>query len=502
MGNDHEVRTQHRPGTGHEAQRGDQACEDARSSAGNQHDTFAAVLQSYMSRRTLLKGAMASLVLAYTSPLTRPSTAAGPEGFTPLTHSTADKLLVPDGYQYHVIIRWGDPVLPDTPAFDPRAQEPAIQARQFGYNADFIGFLPLPAGSVNSERGLLVVNHEYTNAELMFADWDGKDESKTRTMVDIELAAHGLSVIEVQRDAKGGWSYVQNSPFNRRLTSETPIVLSGPAAGSHRLKTSHDPSGARVLGTLNNCSAGVTPWGTVLTAEENFQQYFGGSVEAITDQTVQALHKRYGVQDEYGWGRHDERFDVTKEPHEPFRFGWVVEIDPYDPSSTPVKRTALGRFRHEAATTVITKDGRAVVYSGDDGRFEYLYKFVSTGRYDPGNRAANIGLLDAGTLYVAKFRDDGTGEWLPLVFGHGPLTTANGFESQADVLIAARRAADLLKATKMDRPEDVEAHPKTGYVYVVMTNNTRRTPEQVDKTNPRPENKHGHVIELAEDGDQ
>jgi uncharacterized protein len=500
MGHDQEVRSQHVPRARHEHQRVDGASEDAGSQSGHQYDTFGRVLQAYISRRTLLKGAMASLVLAYASPSTRPSDAADSTGFVTLTHSTEDRLLIPDGYQYNVIIRWGDPVLPDTQAFDPHAQKPAVQAQQFGYNADFIGFLPLPAGSPNSERGLLVVNHEYTNPELMFADWAGKNESKTRTIVDIELAAHGLSVLEVQRGAKGSWSYVQNSSFNRRLTAETPMALSGPAAGSPWLKTSSDPSGTLVLGTLNNCSAGVTPWGTVLTAEENFQQYFGGSVEAITDQTVQALHKRYGVEDEYGWALHYDRFNVTKEPNEPFRFGWVVEVDPYDPTSTPVKRTALGRFRHEAATAVINKDGRAVVYTGDDGRFEYLYKFVSTGRYDSGNRNANIGLLDTGTLYVAKFRDDGTGEWMPLVFGQGPLNAANGFQSQADVLIATRRAADLLKATKMDRPEDVEAHPKTGNVYVVLTNNTRRTSEQVDKANPRPDNKHGHIIELIEDG--
>src|SRR6266850_4883840 len=238
MGNDHQGHAQHLSHAGHEDRREDRACEDARLSAVSQDETFAAVLQAFMSRRTLLKGAMTSLVLAYASPLTRFSTAAESKGFVPLTHSTEDKLLIPDGYQYDVIIRWGDPVFPDTPAFNPHAQQPAIQARQFGYNADFIGFLPLPAGSTNSERGLLVINHEYTNPELMFADWDGKDESKTRMMVDIELAAHGLSVIEVQRDAKGGWSYVQNSSFNRRLTAETPMALSGPAAGSPRLKTS------------------------------------------------------------------------------------------------------------------------------------------------------------------------------------------------------------------------------------------------------------------------
>jgi uncharacterized protein len=474
--------------------------EKLETSNPSRNETFESILQGYISRRALLKGAMASLVLASANPLMRAAVASETTGFTPLTHSTEDKLLVPNGYEFNVLIRWGDPVLPDTPPFDPSAQQSGTQARQFGYNADFIGFMPLPAGSRNSDRGLLVVNHEYTNPELMFADWDGKDEHKTRAMVDIELAAHGLSVLEIQRDAKGAWHYVPNSPFNRRLTAETPMVIGGPATRHRWLGTSADANGTRVLGTLNNCAAGVTPWGTVLTAEENFQQYFGGSVEAIADETVRTLHKRYGVRDEYGWGRHYDRFDVSKEPHEPLRFGWVVEIDPYDPMSLPTKRTALGRFRHEAATAVISKDGRAVVYTGDDERFEYLYKFVSEGRYDSTDRTANIGLLDAGTLYVAKFRDDGTGEWLPLIAGQGPLTSTHGFDSQAEVLINTRGAADLLGATKMDRPEDVEAHPKSGKVYVVMTNNTRRTPEQVDKANPRAVNTHGHIIELVEDG--
>jgi uncharacterized protein len=472
--------------------------QDDTASNPSQNDTFESILQAYMSRRTLLKGAAASLLLAYASPLRCSSAEVGTPGFTPLTHSTADKLLVPEGYEYNVVIRWGDPLLADTPAFDPRGQQAATQAQQFGYNADFVGFLPLPEGSRNSDRGLLVVNHEYANPELMFADWDGKDESKTRQMVDIELSTMGLSVVEVQRDPKGGWRYVQNSPLNRRVTAETRLVVGGPAAGHAWLKTSTDASGINVLGTLNNCAAGVTPWGTVLTAEENFQQYFSGALDTIADETIRALHIRYGVRDEAGWGRHYDRFDVTKEPHEPLRFGWVVEIDPYDQTSVPVKRTALGRFRHEAATTVISNDGRAVVYTGDDERFEYLYKFVSSGRYDPANRTANIGLLDAGTLYVAKFGDDGTGAWVPLIFGQGPLTSANGFNSQAEVLINTRRAADLLGATKMDRPEDVEANPRTGRVYAVMTNNTRRTPEQVDKANPRPNNKHGHIIELTE----
>ncbi len=395
--------------------------EDISTSPHTQHETFESVLQAYMSRRTLLKGAVSSLVLAYASPLLHSDAEAGDTGFTPLTHSTEDKLLVPPGYESQILIRWGDPVIPDTPGFDPRRADPAKQARQFGYNADFIGFLPLPFGTRNSDHGLLVVNHEYTNAELMFADWDGKLESKTREMVDIEIAAHGLAVIEVQRDATGAWSYQSNSPYNRRLTAESPMAICGPAAGHPWLKTSYDSTGTLVRGTLNNCAAGITPWGTVLTAEENFDTYFTAAVDKIADASIQGIHKRYGLRDRYGWARFHDRFDVAKEPNEPLRFGWVVEVDPYDPRSVPVKRTALGRTKHEAATVVIATGGQAVVYSGDDGQFEYRYKFVSSGRYDPTNRAANIGLLDAGTLYVAKFRDDGTGEWSPLIFGLGPL---------------------------------------------------------------------------------
>jgi uncharacterized protein len=479
---------------------GQETSEDITTSNPTSNETFASILQAYMSRRTLLKGAVTSLVLAYASPWLRSSAEAGSAGFTSLTHSMEDKLLVPSGYEYQVLIRWGDPVIPDTPRFDPQAQTPAKQARQFGYNADFIGFLPLPYGTHNSDHGLLVVNHEYTNPELMFANWDGKLESKTREMVDIEIAAHGLAVIEIRRGATGAWSYGSNSPYNRRLTAESPMALSGPAAGHRWLKTSYDSTGTLVRGTLNNCAAGMTPWGTILTAEENFDICFTDAIDSVADASVRSIHQRYGLRDRYGWARYHDRFDVAKEPNEALRFGWVVEVDPYDPRSVPVKRTALGRTKHEAATVVIAQGGQAVVYSGDDGQFEYLYKFVSSGRYDQTNRAANMGLLDSGTLYVAKFRDDGTGEWLPLIFGLGPLTPANGFDSQAEVLINTRRAADLLGATKMDRPEDVEANPKTGKVYAVMTNNTRRKLEQVDKANPRPENKHGHIIELVEDG--
>jgi uncharacterized protein len=239
----------------------------------------------------------------------------------------------------------------------------------------------------------------------------------------------------------------------------------------------------------------------VLTGEENIWLYFTGKLDALSEEALRSLHARYRLgTGRYGWERYHARFDLTKEPHEPNRFGWVVEIDPYNPQSMPVKHTAMGRMAHEGATIILAKDGRPVAYMGDDARFEYLYKFVATDRYDPGNRQANMQLLDSGTLSVARFRDDGSGEWLPLTYGQGPLTEANGFRSQAEVVINTRRAADLLGATKMDRPEDVEPNPLTGKVYCVMTGNANRTPEQVDKANPRPQNKFGHIIELTEDG--
>ena len=376
---------------------------------------------------------------------------------------------------------------------------------QFGYNCDFIGYFPMPGAANPSHHGLLAVNLEYTNEELMFpglraAGRQGRDvrrhDAGAGRHRDGRAWRRGDRGPARERQVAGRRN---GSKYGRRIDATTPMEITGPAAGHARLQTSADPSGRRALGMFNNCAGGVTPWGTWLTCEENFHGYFTGK---LPDGHPEARnHRRYGVPgDSYAWGKFHDRFNITKEPNEPNRFGWVVEIDPFDPTSTPKKRTALGRAKHEGAAGIINKDGRYVIYSGDDERFDYVYRFVTTARVDRANPQANRDILDDGVLSVARYNADGTVDWLPLVHGQGPLTAANGFASQADVLIEMRRAADLLGATKMDRPEDVEANPVTQKVYVILTNNGNRKPEQVDAANPRAANQFGHIIEMIPPG--
>ncbi|WP_137136852.1 PhoX family phosphatase [Rhizobium sp. FKY42] len=470
--------------------------------------TMGEIISKRFSRRNFLQGSLAvSAIAATVSPVALMSAdearAAGKAGsafnFNEIEAGVDAKHHVAEGYNADVLLRWGDAVLPGAPNFDPLKQTAEAQAKQFGYNNDYVGFIPLEGSSTH---GLLVVNHEYTNPHLMFpglvkiVDGKVKQNKLSKEQVDVEMAAHGGTIVEIRKQ-NGKWQVIADGKMNRRITSNTPMQITGPAAGHDRLKTAADPTGTKVFGTLNNCAGGVTPWGTYIMAEENFHGYFQGKLPE--GHAEAANYKRYGVPEgSYEWGNFYDRFDLSKEPNEPNRFGWIVEVDAMDPTSTPKKRTALGRFKHEGAESIVAKNGKVVFYLGDDERFDYVYKFVTDGTFNPKDRKANMDLLDKGTLYVAKFGEDGSMQWLPMVHGQGPLTEANGFKSQADVLIETRKAGDLLGATKMDRPEDIQPNAVNGKVYVMLTNNSKRKADQVNAANPRAENAFGHIIEITE----
>jgi secreted PhoX family phosphatase len=456
---------------------------------------------SNAQRRVVLQGGVGALVSGVMSPwlgaCAATPTASGPLlGFKGIAPDAGDAVRVPEGYVARAFAPWGEAVgvagnMPDWK--DDGSNSAADQAVQMGMHHDGLHYYPLDG----SKRGLLVMNHEYTDDGLLHTDgmktWSAEKTRKSQN-------AHGVSVIEVQQGEGGRWEMVRPSRYARRFTAATPFAIGGPAAGHALMKTAADPTGRLALGTFNNCASGQTPWGTYLSGEENFAFYFRAG------DNLDAHQRRWGLRKEpsYPWHTTDERFDATKHPNEPNRFGWVVEIDPMDPASTPIKRTALGRAAHEGAWVAITKDGRAVVYSGEDARFEYIYKFVSRDKIAPGGARANRELLDHGTLYVGRFDADGTGRWLPLVAGQGPLTAANGFADQGEILIKARQASDALGGTKMDRPEWLAIDQKAGEVYCTLTNNSSRGQPNfpgVDAANPRANNTMGSVIRWKEDGD-
>ncbi|WP_156250556.1 PhoX family protein [Pseudactinotalea terrae] len=470
---------------------------------------FRDVASTALSRRSLLRGAgalglaaVATAFVAEADPAhARPAGGGGKLAFAAIdpVPRTVDDVTVPSGYAWNPIIRWGDPILTGAPAFDGAAQSAESQAGQFGYNCDYLDIIPTNGART---RALLVANHEYTNESIMFpADLDAE------TAIRIAWAAHGLSVVELRRGRKQQpWEYVLGAPLNRRITLETPFSIDGPAAGSELLRTAEDPTGTTVRGTMNNCAGGTTPWGTVLSGEENFNQYFfaaGSSAEEA----------RYGLgaADGRNWRSVDPRWDATSPDYvnEPNRFGWVVEVDPEDPGSTPVKHTAMGRFKHEGANVVVSSDGHVFAYMGDDERFDYVYRFVSKQRYRKGaSRAArrhNLRLLSDGDLSVARFAgdgaedgvSDGTGEWIPLT--RDGRSMVPGFTLE-EVLVYTRLAADAVQPTKMDRPEDVEPNLVNGRVYVACTNNSDRGREGKEgptEANPRATNKDGHIVEIV-----
>jgi uncharacterized protein len=426
--------------------------------------------------------------------------------FKSIAPSMADAVVVPEGYSATPLAAWGEPigVAGNMPAFKPDASNTAAdQTVQMGMHHDGTHFYPLGSAKDNNSHGLLVSNHEYTDDGLLHTDgtanWTAEKVRKSQ-------AAHGVSVIEIKQNAsKGGaWDMVRPSNYARRFTSFSPFALTGPAAGHALLQTAADPSGRMVLGTLNNCASGMTPWGTYLSGEENFRFYFAAG------DTPTAHHERWGLPKKsfYNWEAFDERWNAAKHPNEPNRFGWIVEIDPMDPTSTPVKRTAVGRGAHEGAWVATTRDNRAVVYSGEDARFEYIYKFVSRDRIKPAGSGltaaqANKDLLDHGTLYVARFDANGTGTWLPLVHGQNGLNATKGFADQGEVLIKARQASDALGGTKMDRPEWLSIDAAKREVYCTLTNNSARGVGKnpaVDAANPRANNTMGGIIKWTEGG--
>jgi secreted PhoX family phosphatase len=476
---------------------------------------FRDVASSVLSRRSVVGTGLTVAALtalpvtgAAAAPSRGPGT-GGPGGsgglrFSPIAPvgRTVDDVTVPAGYRWDTILRWGDPILAGAPTFDPAAQTPEAQAGQFGYNNDYLDIIETNRAGTTA---LLVCNHEYTNEGIMFPP--GTDPA---TVIRTAWAAHGMSVVELTRRRRGDvWTYVPGARLNRRITLDTPFAVDGPAAGSDLLKTAADPTGRTVRGTMNNCAGGTTPWGTVLSGEENFNQYFRAT-------GTDPKEKRYGLsatQDSRNWRSLDPRWDATTDDYrnEPNRFGWIVELDPSDPTSTPVKHTAMGRFKHEGANVVVNRDGHVVAYMGDDERFDYVYRFVSRDKMRPGTSAKarrhNLRLLSEGDLSVARFTgdglgdgvSDGSGEWLPLT--RDGQSVVPGFTIE-EVLVYTRLAADAVQPTKMDRPEDVEPNLRNGRIYVACTNNTSRTAAQVDEANPRAANKDGHVVEMIPtDGD-
>jgi hypothetical protein len=464
--------------------------------------SLAAIAGRRYGRRGVLRGAHGGTAMAA---LARPARLAaqdglqGPSprfGFTGIAHGVDATDHVAPGHWAEVLVRSGDPVLPGAPAFNPSCQTVVAQAMQFGYNNDYVGYYGLSGGSDESGHGLPCVNHESTRRAVMFLRAWAENEGRRREVAAIEMAAHGGSILEVARDGAGRWHLLPPDVFNRRITAGgTVIAIAEPAAGHARLRTSADPTGRRVIGTVADCAGGITPWGTWLMAEEHFDNYFTGRLEGGPRARN---HARHGIpSDFYHWAEVEPRWNVEVEPHEPNRFGWIVEVDPFDPDSVPVKRTALGRFKHEGAANIVNGNGRLVVYLGDDRRGGFLFRFVSADAVDPESRQANTGPLNRGTLSAARFRDDGRLEWLPLVFGAGRLDPDAGFPGQADVLIEAGRPGPWVRRRSTGRRAWCPTRPRapSSSASATIANAPRR-----DAVNNRALNPWGQIVKLAPPG--
>ncbi|MEX0606213.1 MAG: PhoX family phosphatase [Marinobacter sp.] len=494
--------------------------------------TFASVLSARLHRRTLIKGSLGAALASLMGTSLAGSrdsnddndasdgvSASAPSsprlGFQAVSVSDANQVLVPEGYTAKAFVPAGTPLSGDCPAYlKDGSNTGADQEHQVGANHDGMHFYPIDVktGGASSTEGLLVLNHEYIDQRSLHASGPtNQTEGGPRPSDEVrkEVAAHGVSVIHIRKDEAGAWEMVPGSGFNRRITGATPVEICGPVRGFDKLVTSYSPDANRSRGTLGNCAGGPTPWNTYLAAEENWAAYFFSGEDSQPRE-----HSRYGVfsaGNNYYWHTSDgdedvyTRFDASVQGaaaaddyrNEPNNFGWMVEIDPFAPESVPQKRTALGRFAHEGVIFAPAVEGEPIVcYSGDDARFEYIYKFVSDQPYHADTAGGY--LLNEGTLHVARFNDDGSGEWLPLIYGESGLTDSDSFTSQADVLVNTRLAADSVGATRMDRPEWGAIDPHTGEVYFTLTNNSDRTEADTNAANPLGPNPTGHIIRWLE----
>lgn len=441
-----------------------------------------------MKRRTFLKGsALGSMVAFFASSNLNASLLKDKDllNFKEIPASTEDKVIVPDGYKADILISWGDPLFSKASIYDEEKNidKKAVENAKltFGDNNDGMSFFPL-----SKDRAILAINNEYINPEIMF-----KHQGKNLSLDDIlyEQANLGVSIFEIKKE-KDQWSVVLDSKYNRRIDANTKMSISGPAKQQVLQNENF------IYGTLNNCANGKTPWGTYLTCEENINDFFGSLDEKIKFSKEQ-LRFGFKTQSQYGWEKFDERFDLSKNPNEANKFGWVVEIDPFDPNSIPIKRTALGRFKHENAELIVEDDGTVVIYMGDDEVNEFIYKFISKHKYKKGLDTSKI--LDEGTLYVAQFNGKigdfrGSGKWIELEYGKNNLNKENGFNSQADVLINARIAGTIVNATPMDRCEWIASHKESGSkeVFATLTNNKKNN--NPNPANPRTKNIYGQII--------
>jgi len=516
--------------------------------------SFGNVLQGFLSRRSVLRavGTSAALMMATglvacdeesesddsEAPPPPPSTLT--LNFDAVAHSLADALVVPAGYTARVLYALGDPLSGSTPAYlNDGSESGASFAFRAGDHHDGMAYFGLSAAgapdAASSTRGLVAINHENITQVYLHAAAPTPAPRPAGEALK-EINAHGVAVFEVRREGSQ-WAVVTGSPYNRRVTPNTWTRIEGPAAGHPSLRTLNSASGTMSRGTINNCASGPTPWGTYVTCEENWAGYFyrppatDNVVRGAASKAVQSL-TRYGVTStsgSYSWRTAVaadpgdwtfRRWDATQTGtsldgsddfrNEPNTFGYVVEIDPYNPATLPVKRTALGRFGHENAAYAVPVAGKPLAfYLGDDSRGEYLYKFVSDAPWSPADVGTGIAAgdkyLNAGRLYAAKFNADGSGEWLPLSLAN-PAVAASpfGFTEEAEICIHTRLAADAAGATKMDRPEWVAINPGNGDVYLTLTNNNNasRPVDGVDAANPRSYgsggNANGHIIRFRE----